>query len=428
MTYFHFKDANRSLVARTKNRYAALDGLRALSIIVIIFFHTYFVFAGYVSEAYFRAFTDTIPLFLRWLVHGDYSVDLFFVLSGFLVGGLLLREYQSTQRFDIKRFYLRRTARLYPTYLLLILLTAIPLWLSSKPEASVTLRQLWANVFYVLNFLPYDEMRLKWTWSLAVEEQFYLILPALLFMAFRLKKVFIALIGLIILSLLIRALIIAQYPAILSTDFLNQAFAHFEHFDPTAFETLYDNFYSRFGVMILGVLLAYFYTFHNQRCAAIVSRPLVNGLLALLGCGISGAMMLQSVTYTEQTPGIPSQWWYQMGHRHLFGLAITLMMACCLWPARGIGQWLNRFLSLKLFFPIAQLSYSMYLFHLPVVGLVCANGIYWITPEAVTPFTLLYLSLGGIAINILVAYIVYITVEYPFLRLRDNTAATAKKH
>lgn len=147
-----------------------IEGLRALAILLVIGAH-----AG-------------VP----WLSGGFVGVDVFFVLSGFLITGLLLREFESTSRIDFVSFYLRRLRRLMPALMLMIVLASLgaaALLVPNEqlPDASMaTLAALWlSNVSLALTqtdyFAPGAENNLfLHTWSLGVEEQFYLIWPALL--------------------------------------------------------------------------------------------------------------------------------------------------------------------------------------------------------------------------------------------------------
>lgn len=105
---------------------------------------------------------------------GWIGVDLFFVLSGFLISGLLFTEYKERGAIDVKRFYIRRALKLYPSFYLLMVVTVVMNWrLGHLRAAQVYLGEL----FYVQNYGPYVWSH---TWSLAVEEHFYLILPIVL--------------------------------------------------------------------------------------------------------------------------------------------------------------------------------------------------------------------------------------------------------
>lgn len=142
-----------------------LDGLRALAVALVFVFH---------------AAPDVL--------HGGYvGVDVFFVLSGYLITTLLMSEWGITGRLDLPRFYARRAIRLYPALLLLLVL-AIPtaLWLGQRGVGG----DVAAGITYTSDFWSLrntDHVHgLGQLWSLAVEEQFYLIWPLALLLLLRL--------------------------------------------------------------------------------------------------------------------------------------------------------------------------------------------------------------------------------------------------
>jgi peptidoglycan/LPS O-acetylase OafA/YrhL len=143
----------------------ALDGIRALAVFVVILYHS-----GVVPH-----------------VPGDLGVTAFFVLSGFLITWLLDKEYDRTLRVSLKEFYIRRTLRIFPAYYVFIVLSL---------GADAVLGHVWskgliASAFsYTVNyynaFLGHPHTTVAHAWSLAVEEQFYLLWP-IAFLALRRK-------------------------------------------------------------------------------------------------------------------------------------------------------------------------------------------------------------------------------------------------
>ncbi|MCO5190505.1 MAG: acyltransferase [Anaerolineae bacterium] len=155
-----------------------LDGIRAVAVLAVFFYH-----AGYF-----------------WAAGGFLGVESFFVISGYLISSLLLREYLANGRLDLKRFWLRRARRLLPALWLLLILV-VPAAFLWAPDAWVRLREdIVASLFYVTNWvyifrdIPYFEQfgrppLLRHLWSLAVEEQFYLLWPLLLWLLLWLLRV-----------------------------------------------------------------------------------------------------------------------------------------------------------------------------------------------------------------------------------------------
>ncbi len=148
-----------------------IEGLRAIAILLVLGAH-----AG-------------VP----WLAGGFVGVDVFFVLSGFLITGLLLHEMHSTGRIAFSDFYLRRFRRLMPALVLMITVTSLAAgWVLPPGEqlqqpSAAAMAALWmSNVYFVLARLDYfaagtDSNLFLHTWSLGVEEQFYVVWPLLLF-------------------------------------------------------------------------------------------------------------------------------------------------------------------------------------------------------------------------------------------------------
>ncbi|HWC21954.1 MAG TPA: acyltransferase family protein [Flexivirga sp.] len=150
----------------------ALDGLRAISVLTILAYH--------------------VPL--SWAKGGYWGVNTFFVVSGYLITGLLLREYDNWRSIDLVAFYVRRARRLLPALLLMSVSVSlvVPRVLGDQTPSTIRGDGL-ASLFYVANwryiatgqsyFAQFGEAAtspFKHTWSLAIEEQYYLLFPLLL--------------------------------------------------------------------------------------------------------------------------------------------------------------------------------------------------------------------------------------------------------
>lgn len=150
---------------REKTVFGSLDGLRCLCIALVLWHHRPMLFAEGAD----------LP---RLLTRGFTGVDFFFVLSGFLITTLLLREEEREGRISLAGFYRRRFFRIIPLYFLVVSLTAF-LWIGVKGQG-VWWPYLPYYYGFLANFLEGDIPLLAPTWSLSVEEQYYLIWPALL--------------------------------------------------------------------------------------------------------------------------------------------------------------------------------------------------------------------------------------------------------
>lgn len=144
--------------------FGSLDGLRFLCITAVIWHHT-------LGSA---ELVDRSILFVR----GHVGVDFFFVLSGYLITTLLLREEAAEGRFSLRGFYWRRALRILPVYYLVVGLAAFNEIVLNGETASLALVPYY--IFFLSNFMTEHIGFLDPTWSLSVEEQYYLIWPALL--------------------------------------------------------------------------------------------------------------------------------------------------------------------------------------------------------------------------------------------------------
>jgi len=146
----------------------ALDGLRGISILAVMFYHGQ----------------------LFWMGQGGFlGVDIFFVLSGFLITSLLLEEWAQQRTISFKNFYMRRALRLLPALILLIALCLLHMAIFPPQEGSLPrAKSIFVALFYLSNWMPEAVYPpLAHTWSLGIEEQFYILWPLLLFVFLRLK-------------------------------------------------------------------------------------------------------------------------------------------------------------------------------------------------------------------------------------------------
>src|SRR6476469_8707838 len=152
---------------RNRKRQPGLDLLRALAIIAVVVYHAAlfgFILPGLVDR-------------FGWI-----GVDLFFVLSGYLIGGQLLAPLAHNQRINLGRFFSRRALRIMPAYfVVLAIYFLLPAW-REYPDMS---QPLWKFLLSVQNIALHGGTAFSHAWSLAVEDQFYLALPFLLLFLYR---------------------------------------------------------------------------------------------------------------------------------------------------------------------------------------------------------------------------------------------------
>jgi peptidoglycan/LPS O-acetylase OafA/YrhL len=138
-----------------------LNGIRALAVIAVVWHHTH---PGFFLPSSHRGFL---------------GVDVFFVLSGFLITTLLLEEHLQKGRISLRHFYLRRSLRIFPLYYAVLLLLALQALVTRSAQGRMFLDELPFHLSYLSNWVQTHSM-MSITWSLSTEEQFYLLWPPLL--------------------------------------------------------------------------------------------------------------------------------------------------------------------------------------------------------------------------------------------------------
>src|SRR3984957_13585875 len=256
---------------QTSNRTIELDFVRGIAIIAVMGFHFHSVNTGY-------SFIPVIEYPLKNF--GREGVNLFFTLSGFLVGGLLLKQYSQTGRIDARRFIIRRIFKIWPAYYVLILFHVF----AGRHPTDTFLIQ---NLTHLQNYLGTS---INQTWSLAVEEHFYLFLPALLLLFVRFKVGANAIIGTL---LALCGLVLIARCAVVSNGDLDAAF----------YQTQY-----RIDSLLFGVILAAFYwmkpavykKFADKKWLLLV---MVGALIAWLVLATKHLVLDESIGYTIQAIG-----------------------------------------------------------------------------------------------------------------------------
>lgn len=338
----------------------ALDGLRAIAVMGVVTYH----------------------LGASWLPGGFLGVDLFFVLSGFLITSLLLDEVARRGCISYSDFLAHRARRLLPAlYVLIAAVCAWAAWLAA-PEAIGDLRgAALAAVFYVANWFFIATSRsyfadvqgpspLEHTWSLSIEEQFYLLWPFLLLLFAR--------------RLSPRALML-----VLTLGIVGSVTVMAAAYDTTDPSSAYFGTLSRVHELLVGCLLAYLV--HRG-----LRMPLTWRWSAWIALALIGAMM---ATVSDMAG------FYYRGGSLVFCVVVAwLMLALGAGPPGG-GP--TRALSWAPLVWIGMLSYGIYLWHWPLI--------LWLTPTS-TGLGGALLTLVRIGATIAVATVSYYVVERPIRR------------
>ena len=347
-----------------------IDGLRAIAVLAVVLFH---------------AFPALIP-------GGFIGVDIFFVISGFLITSILARELEHG-KFTFARFYARRIKRIFPALVLVMAACLAFAWFALFPDE---LKQLGLHLAggagFVSNLVLWQEVGyfdrgadtkpLLHLWSLAIEEQFYIVWPVVLLLASRLRlNLLMVSAGLALVSFAINVGGIAAFP---SATFYSPA--------------------SRAWELLLGAVLAC--SLHKGRPVALFARAAaafspnlrsaVGALLLALGFAI--------ISRERQFPG-----WY----------ALLPTIGALLMIGAGPQAWFNRFaLSNRLLVWFGLISYPLYLWHWPLLAF--AHIV-----ESGTPAPQLRAAL--VALAVVLAWLTFRLVERPlrFGQGRFNVAILA---
>ncbi|BDC52570.1 acyltransferase [Bryobacterales bacterium F-183] len=321
-----------------------------------------------------------IPAYPIWSTAGWIGVDLFFVLSGFLISNLLFAEYLRSQDIRLSRFFIRRALKLYPSFYLMLAVTFAYCWWVQRP---LTANQILGELTLTQNYV--GEI---WghTWSLAVEEHFYLFLPLLLtvlirFRAFHAIPWIFAAIAITCLGLRIYA---AQA----------HAFDHHLHFQPS---------HLRFDALFTGVFLSYLHNFRSDTLQRLMQSHW-RMPLSMLGVG---AWTVPALFLEYSDPRV-----YTIGFSAV-SLGCAMLLLCSVYPEKGRKAQAPGTIA-KAVARMGKYSYTIYLWHVPLAMLFI-----WLASvfPGVNPFLLhaIYFVLC-ILTGVLTARI----VELPVLRLRDR--------
>lgn len=350
-----------------------LDGVRAVAVIAIIIYH----------------------LNPQWLSGGFLGVDTFFVISGYLITSLLLTEYHNTGKIELMSFWLRRVKRLIPAVLFLVMGVIVLSLIFMPTEIQKVRADSIAAIFYVSNwwyimqnvdyFEQFAVQPLKHLWSLAIEEQFYLVFPivllSLLSFIRRLKSIRIIFLILLVISMI--AMMVLYVP--------NENVARVYFGTDTRIQTL-----------LMGVLLALVWPpFQlkakvNRQMRTMIDTAGVVGLAILFIC----------FKFVSETNSI-----LYYGGFFLISTVTLLVIASSVHPS----GYFAKFLGNKVFTFIGSRSYSLYLWHYPIIVLIHHQFVQGQIPPLVYVVELLLM--------VLMAEFSYKFIEQPFRKEGFNIFA-----
>lgn len=368
--------SENGVVAKRLEKFPAIDGFRGIGVLVVVFTHC--------PEVFESGFYNWIWKLNQASRVGYVALDIFFVISGFFITRLLLRERAKTGQISFKNFYARRVLRIFPIYYLAVFICYFAFRFSASDTLSL--------VTYTFNFYhPFHAAPnpLEHTWSLSVEEQFYFFWPLLILLVPQRH------LGLVT-GRVIPALAIAS--GLVMAVLLHNADKM------VAGNVVYMSLFTRMLSLSLGGWLA---------VREFEGRPLRGWRCLALTIG---ALVLLLIDRIGRESGIidsqPLYWTIALAAYAMVSVAFT----CTLVFDRGaIQRWMTAFLSIPLLRGVGHLSYAIYLFHLPVLFAFGLNEAAMAGGKA--PLMMVVLA---ISVTIGLSVLSYYLIESPLSSLKQN--------
>ena len=362
-------------MTNNKSRYLpSIDSLRALAVLAVIIYH----------------------VDVNYLPGGFLGVDLFFVLSGYLISSLIIKEYRKTGSINLYNFYLRRARRLLPAVYFMITVGIILMVmfnevLLKKSHLDAIFGYIYSsNWWYIFHKLDYfdsfgSQSPFKHLWSLAIEEQFYMIFPLLFLLinskkkgkdgTYKLSKSFLYIVlGLIFVSLITHILL----------------------FDINNISRIYFGTDTRAFSLLVGVVGAILYPMDKLNTKITPQENLVYSVVSL----ISITALITIMIYTSEY----NTWLYRGGFLLVAILGIIIIIS-----SGKQHTIMAKLLSFKPVVFIGKISYSLYLWHFPILVLT--------TPVSEIGNPNIFYVILRVILTFIVAIISYVFVETPIRKL-----------
>ena len=358
-----------------KSKYLpSIDSLRALAVLAVIIYH----------------------VDVNYLPGGFLGVDLFFVLSGYLISSLIIKEFRKTGTVNLYNFYIRRARRLLPAVYFMITVGLVVMVLFNevllrKSHLDAIFGYIYSsNWWYIFHKLDYfdsfgAQSPFKHLWSLAIEEQFYMIFPLLFLLVnrrekskdgtYKLNKNFLyVVLGLILVSLIVHILL----------------------FDINNISRIYFGTDTRAFSLLVGVVGAILYPMERLHAKVTLQQNLIYSVVSL----VSIATLITVMIYTSEY----NTWLYRGGF-----LLVAILGLIVIISSGKQHTLMSRLLSFKPVVFIGKISYSLYLWHFPILVLT--------TPVAEVGNPNIYLVILRVVLTFVVAIVSYVFVETPIRKL-----------
>jgi len=402
------------------NRFPALHGLRVLAILLVVQLHA----TDAITHESMGVRPGAVPTNWGALLSFNawFAMDLFFIMSGFLIGHILIYAFTQSKEHSgtvFKRFYFRRSFRTFPLYYFFLFSfyfidKVVPV---ATPVTRLGFTGLtYHELFYLTNY-PFEAWHYLayWSWSLSLEEHFYLLAPLFIYFLMKLQthRARFIMLGVVwSMAFFVRLL----------------TYLYWTHKDPLLFipmTHIYAPTHVRFDILIAGIFIAYLDFFFSDQVKAFLSRkwiPLSMVLVSLCGfavilspeinptpLGLIDIKHLDLITYTGRL-GI-----FYFGT--LTSICYVLLIIPCLYLENRFTRWLGNINFLRL----ATLGYGIYLVHMPIVYKVAAFMNHYL-PRPQDAFFIHWISVTTIAmiLSSLLAYVMHLGIEKPCLFIRDK--------
>jgi peptidoglycan/LPS O-acetylase OafA/YrhL len=369
------------MILENKNaeKFYGLDHLRALAILFVFFFH-YFILSGGEPE--------WLPDYAKF---GWTGVDLFFVLSGFLISSQLFFKIKEKKKISFKEFFLKRFFRIIPAYLVVVAIYFfVPLFREKE-----SLPSIWKFLSFTQNFGTNikDFGTFSHAWSLCVEEHFYFFLPIiLLFLQFTnlFKKAFWFVLVLFLIGFVVRIYSWNNFYIPKIND--ENAWIYW-------YKYIYYPTYNRLDGLLVGVTIAGIYQFFPNLWNKISKLGNLNLLLSLVILTCAYFLCYEQQTFYASVFGFP-----------LVALGYGFLVIGAICPRSFLYKWNSKITTF-----IATLSYAIYLSHKGVIHIT--QNIFKNLNIKLDNNLMLLISFLACVIG---AYLLHLFVEKPFMKIRNR--------
>lgn len=370
-----------------------LNGIRAIAYFMLMYAHMYLLYD------YF-GFKDNSPILANILINGSLCMDAFFMLSGFLIGGQLFYEYKKTNNINYGRFFVKRLLRIFPPYYIFLIfqyfsLNAI-LKTAKEEEIIKGIQELLPRIKWdFLYMTDYIGGTFTHGWSLSIEEKFYVLLPLMLIAMKNIKSYNFKLIFIFILSILPIFFRYYTYSIVFN-----------ESIDLSIYKKFfYYPFHSRMDALFMGVFFAGLYTYYPDKI-----KNYLNSIYSKVLVILAVVFLIFIFAFTNERD------------LSYFTCVFRFWIVSLLWAILLIGcldetSLTSKILSLRIFNPVAKLSYCAYIIHMLFMGILCNKLIGYGQIYHYEVF-IWFIPVGVIILGI--AYIYYLVAEKPFLTLRKK--------